>query len=295
MQKIKYIPPWGTEEDTDTHVTLALAPPYIIGSPTGLSGLPATILSTIAPGLDGSIVNNIRLEDREIKTFIHIEGTSRQDMYTKRLELIDRLMPKRSKDFNGPGTLYYTNDAGTYRIGAIPVNSPEPTGRIRNYNRCEIVFRCPNPYWSGTSQYEHPIWVNQGGLTLPFTLPFRLGTIDTHTEIDNHSRLYSPVRITVHGAFHNLTIVNETTREVITTQKLIEDHVVLTINTTDGAKSVIAQNEESGTSGNGWQYISPAFTSFKLRPGLNHLSVYGIGYSANSAVSIQWADTYGGV
>ena len=295
MQRIKYIPPWGTEDDTSTHVVFDLVPPYIIGSPSGLSGVPTTVLSTSAPGLDGSIINNIRIEDREIKTFIHIDGKSRQDMYNKRIDLVDRLMPKRSKDFNGLGTLFYTNDAGTFKIGAIPINSPEPTERIKNYNRCEIVFRCPNPYWFSADRYEAALWGSPGGLTLPFVLPAKLGDVDYHVEIDNQSRLFSPVQITVHGSFSNLSIMNKTTGDIITTQKEVEDNTILVINTTDGAKSAVVQNEESGLSGNGWQYISPAFTSFKLRPGINSIEIQGIGYGRNSSIQMRWSDAYGGV
>lgn len=142
MQRIVYVPPGGDLNLPDTCAAFALSPPYIIGSVKGTGGPELTVLSATVPGVDGVFIRGIRAESREVSCFIHVEGEGRRDMYQKRAELAGLLAPRAEA-----GMLYYTNDAGVRRIAAYPLTSPEFTDRLQNYNRAELKFFCPSPYW----------------------------------------------------------------------------------------------------------------------------------------------------
>lgn len=291
MQRIIYVPPGGNIELPGTCVEFSLTPPYIIGSVTGTGGPETTVLSSSVPGVDGVFVHGIRAESREITCFIHVDGDDRKDMYRKRFELIRKLAPDQE-----PGMLYYANDYTAKRIAAYPQSSPSFTERIRNYNRAELRFLCPSPYWEDTvTQSGYMAYLN-GGFRFPFlfkpTISF--AALRNHTSLTNAGSVPTPVEITIRGPATNPAVVNVTTGERFQVRQTLAQGETLQINTKRGEKSVklIRADQEPEDA---FQYIDLHSTFFQLVPGVNELRYESDNETEHARVTVRFREWYAGV
>lgn len=291
MQRIVYVPPGGKIELPDTCVEFSLSPPYIIGSVTGTGNPETTVISSSVPGVDGVFVHGIRAESREITCFVHVDGGSRQDMYRKRFELAKKLAPSQT-----PGTLYYTNDYTVKRIAAFPAASPSFTDRIQNYNRAELKFLCPSPYWEDAALQSGYMAYISGGFKFPFrfkpTISF--SALRNHTSLVNAGSVPAPVEIVIQGPATNPAVVNVTTGERLQVRQLLKDGETLEIHTKRGAKSVRI-TRDGGAPEDAFQYVDLHSTFFQLAPGVNELRYESENEAEHTRVTVRFRELYAGV
>lgn len=289
MQRIVYVPPGKSLQDTDYCVVFELAPPYIIGSVSGTGGADNTIISNSVPGLDGVYVQGIRTESRVITCFIHVDGRDRKDMYDKRFTLIQRLAASDT-----PGMLYYYNDYTTMRIAAIPQSSPNFTDRIKNYNRADISFYCPSPYWESLIDKSGYMAYTDAGFEFPFEFDISFAALSNETVLLNSGSVPAPLEITIHGPASNPVIINDTTGDKIGLSKELQTGETLVINTKRGNKSVVIHHTD-GSIEDAFQYIDPSTEFFSLQPGENRLLYQSDNESEQTQIYIKYRELYVGV
>ena len=292
MQKVIYVPPWDTLGGED-NVALRLAEPFILGTISGTSGTDVTVQSETIPGMDGVYVENVRTESGEITCEINVKGNSREDMYRQRFRLIRALTPKAE-----PGTLYYSNDYITMKIGAIPQSSPKFTGRIKNYNSAEIKFFCPVPHWEAVEEttrriawignaFEFPVEIEDSGM--------EFGVIQSNATVKLNTVINASIIITIGApATSPIVITNTTTGESITLEKSLGDNERLIINTKRGNKSVVLVHAD-GTEEDAFHYITPDSVLFELVPGENVIEYENWNESEPTTCTISYHELYSGV
>lgn len=290
MQKMIYVPPSGSYSNPSTYVYLATAEPYILSSVTGVGGVEASIISSTIPGMDGAYMQGIRIEPREIPCTVYVHGNDRQDMYAQRYELIRKLTPTSKL-----GWLYYRNDYIHVRTQAIPRLPPDFTERIRNYNKAEISFWCPSPYWRSISGKSEEIgYIKGAGFKLPFSFPIKFASLKSEITIDYQGSVPAPVTITIYGSATKPKITNKTTGQYIAVEQALSETQRLVIVTTRGSKSVkIAETGKSTK--DAFQYIDPESVFWELQPGENIISYDSGDDSQKTAVKIAYSEFYSGV
>lgn len=288
MQRIVYVPPGGNIELPSSCAEFSLSPPYIIGSVKGTGGAEASAITSTAPGVNGVFVHGVRMESREISCFIHVEGETRKDMYQKRFDLVKKLTPQVE-----PGLLYYTNDAEVKRIPAYPMGSPDFTDRLQNYNRAELKFMCPSPYWEDTVTQEAYMAYLDGGFEFPFEFDVEFAAQQNRTEIVNAGSVPVPIEIVIRGPSDSPTIRNETTGEHIHVRQSLAEGDALTIRTKPGSKSVRLMHK--GVEEDAFQFLDLSSTLFQLRPGSNRLRYESENESEFTQIVIRYRELYAGV
>lgn len=292
MQKIIYVPPEGDINRPETCAQLSLSPPYIIGSVTGTGGVETAVLSSSVPGVNGVYVQAIRAESREIKCYVHVKGDSRADMYRNRDLLISRLAPRET-----PGTLYYYNDYTVRRIQAIPTGSPSFTDRIHHYNRAELTFFCPSPYWESLTEKSGYLAYLDTGFEFPFAFnqTIEFAAIANQAAIVNEGSAATPVRVSIRGPAAHPAVVNQTTGERIGLLKNLEPGESLHIGTGHGENRYVTILHPDGTKENAYHYIDPRSEFFQLVPGENLLKYESEDESQQTQINIFYRELYAGV
>lgn len=297
IQRVIYVPPWRNVSNPSEGVVFELAAPYIIGSPRGTGGADVKAITASAPLLSGLPVYNVTLADRTITFFIHIKGKTRQDMYAERKRLGGLLTPYNGAQWETPGRLYYQNDDGIYWIDAIPISSPEFGDRIKNYNRAELKFQCPDPAWKSAIEK----FIEMTYKTAAFRFPFKFdptvnfGTYGYNETINNEGQLAAPLLIKVSGTgIENPTITNKRTGEFIRIILPIPIGAILLINTSFWRRRVELYLED-GTVENAYHYIDLESTFFQLLPGDNVIDYSSNIGNENATVNISWYEHYAGV
>lgn len=296
MQKIIYVPPGGSLDDTSARAEFSLTPPYIIGTVSGTGGAETTILSSAVPGLPGAYLQGVRAESRVISFFINVSGSGRKDMYENRFALVKLLTPRET-----PGTLYYTNDYKTLRIAAIPQTTPGFSERLENYNRAELSFWCPSPYFEElTEKTGQMAFLNEG-----FTFPFSFGvkgaagygvsfaSVQKEVVLHNAGSVPTPIEVSIKGPANQPAIVNLTTGERVGLSHTLLEGETLQINTKKGEKKVLIQK----TSGeeDAFHYIDPQSVFFELQPGDNLLKYESADETEPTQILVRYRELYAGV
>ena len=263
---------------------------YVIGSPTGIGIPDVRIIETTSPAIDGSQIQQIRYEPRVITDTIHIKGSSRSSMYAKRMTLCEVLSPSA-----GEGTLFYTNNVGTYKIRAI-ARVVDPISRIGNYNKCKIEFFCADPYWMDLKAIKSSIFASENaGFLMGSFVTEKDGVFfaapDKTSTLYNNASALTPVKICIFGPFHTVNgfakIINKTTGKYITLSQSVGRGEVLIINTTQ--RNISVSLERDGIVEDGFVYIHPdSDLSFHLAPGVNEIEMECNADDADSQITIEF-------
>ncbi len=291
MQKIIYVPPWDVLGGDD-NVTLHFGKPVVLGAVSGTSGTDTTVQSSGIPGMDGVYLNDVRIEPAQIKASVNVHGSSREEMYKNRFELIRCLTPKST-----PGTLYYHNDYITAKIGAVPESSPKFTKRIKNYNGAEITFFCPSPYWESTEERRVKIaWIgNAFEFPIAIEPDMKFGVIQSKEAVNITSALNTSITITITApATDPIKISNNTTGQIIELEHALTGAEKLIINTKRGGKSVTLVHND-GTREDAFHYITPDSELFELVPGKNEIEYVNWDENEPTRVEIGFCEMYMGV
>lgn len=291
MQALIYVPPGGNYSKPDTYVELALKDGYILSTVQNLGAVEHTLITEDIPGVDGTHVQGVRVEPREIPCTVYVHGVNREDMYYKRFELISKLSGKDE------GWLYYKNDYITVRIKARPVLPGNFTERVANYNKCDIKFHCADPYWQSTQVSEKTIgYSSSTGLKFPTRFnEISFGNVTTQEVIECRSSADTPVEITVSGHAEKPTLKNITTGGSLCFENLsMPTGSRLVIDTTPG--QLKAKYTESGKATvNAFNMISPSSVFWELKPGANVIKYSSANINESVEIRIKWYERYEGV
>lgn len=289
MQKIIYVPPGGNFDIPETCAEFSLTPPYILGSVNGTAGTENTIISSTVPGLDGVYVHGVRTESREISCYIHVEGKDRLDMYEKRFSLIQKLAVS-----DIPGTLYYFNDFISMRIKAFPISSPDFTERFGRYNKAELRFYCPYPFWESLADKSGYMAYLDEGFTFPFEFDIQFAALENKTSLFNNGSVSAPLQIIIKGPANHPFIINETTGEKLKISRSLDEGESMYIDTQRGNKQVVITHSD-GTKEDAFHYIEADSEFFSLIPGENKLRYQSLDESEKTQVFLRYRELYAGV
>lgn len=293
MQQLTYVKPGGSQSNESDCIKLRCGEPFILSSINGVSGLVRSTVSNQIVGVDGKDMQSVYCEPREISCTVYVQGIDRTDMYKNRMELIGKLSAGKEC-----GTVVYSNDYITVQIAAIPILPAEFSERIKNYNKCDIKFYCPYPFWSDTQQHsvQTAYEVTDDSFSFPLKFEDTISFADNKTSvvIDYKGSAATPVWITLIGSLYSPTITNETTGESISINDVdMGASDSLSICTKRGAKSVTFVKD--GVATDAFNLISPMSTFWELVPGENVISYTSYkGISAASLI-VSYCNLYTGV
>lgn len=294
MQKLVYVPPDANQSEG---VVLTAAEPYLLSTISGVGGVEASILSEDIAGMDGTYMQGVHIEPREIPCTVYVRGTDRADMYRKRFELIGKLTPQQKC-----GKLYYSNDGLNGRklvIDAVPRLPPNFTERIKTYNKADVSFYCPYPFWSDNSSTSVFMgWNEDIGFVFPieFNPYITFGNLTNRATIVNAGSAVTPVIITVIGPANQPSITNITTGQKIALRNIdINIGQKLVINTEKGHKSVTLIDQATANETDAFQYIEPTSEFWSLVAGKNVIEFDGGDQTKKTTVNIEYTQRYLGV
>lgn len=266
--------------------------PYLITKLSGIDSPKLALQEKFAPYQDGSTYIDALYQPRDIVVEGAISGSpvDLTAIATARRAIIAALNPKY-----GVGTLTYTWNGGTLSIPAIPVSSPVLPNKLSKepYQRFQITFHCPDPYWRTVSatvvpiiylgySMEFPVEFLPGGILLS-----ELGGIKGQTaNITIVGDVPSPLTMVFYGPADNPKITNTTTGEFVRIVKTLTAVEAATVTTNFGNKTVTIGGV------NAMQYLDLQSTFFQLQPGTNQLECWEDGENVGSTVSISYYDRY---
>lgn len=293
MQELLYVAPGGSKNNASDCVQLRFGEPYILSSIKGVSGLTKTVVSNQIVGVDGVGLQGIYTAPREIPCTVYVKGTDRADMYRQRLELISKLATRKTC-----GTLYYSNDYITVQIEAVPILPGDFSEKIKNYNKCDITFYCPYPYWSDCDMQS--VQVDQADTSEGFSFPLAFQDLVSFSDnrksltINYNGSVPTPVWITLVGTLYAPTITNVTTGESITISDVdMGVNGSLVICTKRGSKSVMLVKD--GVVSDAFNLVVPTSTFWELQPGQNVISYTSYKGISAATLVVSYYNLYEGV
>lgn len=238
-------------------------------------------MSSVA-GLDGSMYNSSRLNNRNVVITVRINGSvedNRQRLYT--------FCPTKEKV-----RFYYKNQNRDVYIDGY-VESVE-CDLFTNSEKAQISIICPQPYFMDTEETQ----VDGSSVTALFTFPFSIEEDDpiliSEYVVDNTIDLYNDaesevgclIDIDVNADISTILIQNTGTGESfkLTGTFLSGDHI--TINTVKGQKAVTLTRE--GVKSNIFSTMQKGSTFFQLAAGDNFFSYVVDGNVSNNADIDLW-------
>ena len=271
--------------------------PYIFRSirGTGPSGLVITTLQGVYQGGDTTV--GIRRQHREVDFVFHIEGQTREEMYTLRRQLCGLLSAGKAFDGINRARIMYENDSGRWWTWAIPETGPDFDNRIRNFlTDIPITFRCESPYWYSPTQSNVLLAYSGEGFSLPFDFPIAFGSQNFSREVRNEGQVAAPVEIIIEGQGETPALINHDTGAKMQLISPLPAGSTLAINTDPAMLTATVTDSEGNTqSAFGLLSVESPLTAFTLRPGLNRLEYLPGGTAALSRITVRWYELYEGV
>lgn len=312
MQYVRYIDPRGNI--TVVHTT----PPFLFHKITGIGAIDAQSITTEAAGIDGRAFHGLYFSDREIKLYIHIKGTTRQELYANRERAIKTFSASPAKQ-GTLGRLEYYNDNGGWWIPVSVKRGPDPNARGGNYFiDVDVLFYAPSPFWRSITLQQQPMAYMDGGFEFPLVLDahgeivevesgleflldeemepigVEFGTQGCETELINAGDVPAPIEITISGPALAPMITKRTTGEYILVDRILAEGDELYINTTPGNIAVTITRAD-GTTEPAIGYLDLSSTLFLLDPGTNEIEYASADASRPTEVQVRTYSQYGGV
>nr|DAM13506.1 MAG TPA: tail protein [Caudoviricetes sp.] len=263
-------------------IEFSLKSPFILQRVEGLDGLQNDIHTTKGVLQDGVLIIGSNLKERNIT----IGGTIVRDQDNNREKLIKIVNPKLK------GKLIHERNNRIKQIVCEVEQAPTVTRKaIPEYF---ISILCPNPYWEDEYETGQEISTWIGGLSFPFSLPFRLKQRgETRQNIYNAGDVETPVEIIFRGPALNPKVTNLTTGEFIRIKQELASDDTLYITTDFGNKKV--ELETHGVRINAFNYIDLDSTFFSLIVGDNLIEYTTESELISKGVEIRYYNRYLGV
>lgn len=255
---------------------------YILETVEGLTGLQNEFSTSKTIRQDGITIVNSSLKERNIV----IEGSIIKNPERNKTKLISVLNPKMkgilTHEINGIKRKIDCEIEQTPSISKVP------------YFKFQISLLCPNPYWADQHETGKEISTWIGGLSFPFSLPFRLKQRgETRQNIYNAGDVETPVEIIFRGPALNPKVTNLTTGEFIRIKQELASDDTLYITTGFGNKKVEIEN--NGVRQNAFHYIDLDSTFFNLVAGDNLIEYTTENELKPQSVEIRYYNRYLGV
>lgn len=294
MQRLIY------ENVLGERVEMGGAPPFVLEHVSGVGATDTQIHFTRGARQNGVTTHGVLREKRLVRAQLALMGAqSREALYRLRQSLCRMLALARCRDeqTGQMGRLIYENDAGRYWAYAIPETPPSDGKRFAHaLSGVTVTFQCDSPYWNEFEEHAQTLSMSDGGFSLPFSLPVRLGTTRFTATCENTGSISTPVRIVVEGAGEKPEIRNETTGAYLRIDRAVAGGERLEIDTDPQSLSVVITHAD-GRGENAFGYLDAlcAVNAFALRPGRNCLRYVSGDTAGESRVRISWRARHEGV
>lgn len=275
------------QNDKGEVLNLSGSEKYTVYKIDGLNPPKATINSSVNATADGSAINSVRLENRNIVIYTTING----QVETNRINLYKYFPPKKTV------TLYFSNGTrDVYIEGTVELIECD---LFTNKEIAQISIICPKPYFKAvdylvtafgdiSSLFEFPFSIDQYGIEISsLTTNIRKSIINTgDVEIGAVIQLFAigtvvnPILYRVGGKHMGLKITMQASDTII-------------INTNVGEKSITLIR--NGVSYNAMGYMTPDSDWFVLEAGDNVFTYDADSGNGNLQITFTTALLYGGV
>ncbi len=301
---ISYLSPDGREYPLHT--------PHQIGrwviSFTGFGAPPIDYITQRGPFQHGVTVKNFFLRPRTIQLLIRQAFCDRTAWWAGRAALLNEIRPNRQATATAsvPGTLRIVETDGTIRdlsvfIAEGPGFEPRVSGEWDEWAFMEALrFTAHDPVAFDPTQVTATFTITLGAsLVFPITFPitFGSGALDDTLVVTYLGTWLSFPVITIVGPIEQPRIDNVTTGEKIEFSIDIAPGRTITINLTEGNKTVV---DDLGTNLIGAVTPDSNLATFHIAPdpeaagGLNTMRLRGTNPTGATAVSLAYFDRYFG-
>lgn len=269
-------------------LTLSGNPNYTVYNITGLTPPQATINTSVNTTSDGSRVNSVRLENRNIVIYTTIEG----DCEANRLNLYKYFPVKREI------TLYFSHGSREVHIeGVVELIECDI---FASKQVAQISIICAKPYFKAAETLVHSFGDIVSRFEFPFSIEkagieFSTSTANQRKSIINTGDVDTGVIIEL---FAVGTVANPVIYNVFTTGKIqlnctMEASDKIVINTNVGEKSITLIR--NGVSTNAMGYMSPDSEWFVITNGDNVFTYNADSGTANLQLTFRTSLLYSGV
>ena len=274
--------------DKGNELVLSNNPLYTVYKISGLNPPQATVNSSVNTTTDGSSINSVRLENRNIVIYMTING----NVEANRINLYKYFPTKKTV------TLYFSNGSrDVYIEGVVELIECD---LFANKQVAQISLICPNPYFkdidniisnftSTQSLFEFPFSIEKSGTeisTLSTNLRksiINVGDVETGTVIS----LFAT------GTVVNPVIYDVTKKTHIALNFTMSPSDMIVINTNVGKKSITLTR--AGETTNAMGYMQPDSTWFVLESGDNVFTYACESGDSNLQLSFTTDILYSGV
>lgn len=261
---------------------------YTVYKISGLNPPKATINSSVNTTSDGSNINSVRLENRNIVIYTTING----DVETNRINIYKYFPPKKTV------TLYFSNDTrDVYIEGTVELIECD---LFTNRQIAQISLICPKPYFKGmdylvtsfsdiSSLFSFPFAIDQYGIEISsITTNVRKSIINTGDvetgvviELFAIGTVVNPILYRAGDGKHmGLNFTMQASDKIV-------------INTNIGEKSITLIR--NGVSSNALGYMTPDSDWFVLEAGDNVFTYDADSGNGNLQITFTTSLLYGGV
>lgn len=276
------------ENDRGDKLNLTANPSYTVFKIEGLNPPHATVNSSVNTTTDGSVINSVRLENRNIVIYVSLEG----DVEKNRINLYKYFpVKKQIKIFFKHGM------RDIYICGIVELIECD---LFSNRQVAQISILCPKPYFKEVNDlvtifsdvspmFAFPFSINKAGVE------FSAITVNQRRSVINAGDVETGIIIKL---FATGTVVNPVIYDVLnrTQMKLnftLQPSDTIIINTNVGEKSI--ELIRSGVSSNALGYMLPDSHWFALSPGDNVFTYDADSGNSNLQLTFTTSVLYSGV
>lgn len=269
-------------------IELTSNPNYTVFKIEGLTPPHATINSSVNSTSDGSKINNVRLESRNIVIYTTIEG----DVEANRINLYKYFPVKRSVKL-----LFTNNSRAVYIEGTVELIECD---LFSNKQVAQISIICPKPYFKAVDEFATMFSDTSALFEFPFSVAkegVELSAITTNIRksIINAGDVATGVVIKL---FATASVKNPVIYDVLKRTHMKLNFTLLAgdtivINTNVGEKSI--ELIRDGVSSNAMGYMVQSSSWFVLESGDNVFAYEAESGSGNLHLTFTTAQLYSGV
>lgn len=261
---------------------------YTVYKITGLNPPKATINSSVNATADGSAINSVRLENRNIVIYTTING----QVETNRINLYKYFPPKKTV------TLYFSNGTrDVYIEGTVELIECD---LFSNREIAQISLICPKPYFKAvdylvtsfsdiSSLFEFPFAIDQYGIEISsITNNIRKSIINT-----GDVETGAVIQLFAIGTVTNPVLYRAGDNKRMKLNITMQASDTIIINTNVGEKSITLIR--NGVSSNALGYMTPDSDWFVLEAGDNVFTYDADSGNGNLQITFTTSLLYGGV
>ena len=269
-------------------LNLSTSPNYTVFKIEGLNPPQATISSSANSTMDGSTINSVRVENRNIVIYLNIEG----DIEINRINLYKYFPPKKTV------TLFFKNGTrDVYIEGTVELIECD---LFTNKQQAQISIICPKPYFKNidhlvstfgdiSSLFEFPFSISEIGIELSALSANQRKSIINTGDVETGI----VIELFAIAAVENPVIYNVMTGKRMAFNFSMKTSDSIIINTNQGEKSITLLRE--GKKYNAIGYMTPDSEWFVLENGDNVFTYEAASGTSNLQITFTTSLLYGGV